>query len=398
MKILMIANYVDFEFEGGNSRFTYLLNMLNCKKNNIELITSNFRHGTKKHRIIPQEANDLDYKITLIEEPGYKKNVCLKRFYSHYILSKNLKRYLNNMIDKPDVIYCAVPSLDFAKEAAKYAEKNNIRFIIDVQDLWPEAFKMVFNIPIISNVLFYPLKKEADYVYKCADEIIAVSETYANRAALVNDKYKHKISAFLGTDLKIFDEYKEKYKVKFNDVIIRIAYVGTLGHSYNIKCIIDAIKLLNDKGINNIKFIVMGDGPLRNEFEEYAKSKNIVCEFTGRLEYPKMVGLLCSCDIAVNPIMHGAAQSIINKVGDYAMAGLPVINTLECIEYKELLSVYKAGYNCNNEDINQIANCLEELINNEAKRIKYGKNNRKLAEEKFDRSKTYNEIIKIIEE
>ena len=71
----------------------------------------------------------------------------------------------------------------------------------------------------------------------------------------------------------------------------------------------------------------MGDGPLKEEFENYAEEKKVDCQFTGRLEYEKMVGLLCSCDIAVNPIKKGSAGSIINKVGDYAAAGLPVINT-----------------------------------------------------------------------
>ena len=88
--------------------------------------------------------------------------------------------------------YIAVPSLDVAKIAAEYAEKNNIRFIIDVQDLWPEAFKMVFNVPFISDILFYPMLKQADYIYKAADEIIAVSQTYTEElyvliASLVRD-------------------------------------------------------------------------------------------------------------------------------------------------------------------------------------------------------------------
>ncbi|MFR6162345.1 MAG: hypothetical protein ACLUJR_04505 [Mediterraneibacter gnavus] len=28
----------------------------------------------------------------------------------------------------------------------------------DVNDLWPEAMRMVFDIPIVSDLLFYPLK------------------------------------------------------------------------------------------------------------------------------------------------------------------------------------------------------------------------------------------------
>jgi hypothetical protein len=37
------------------------------------------------------------------------------------------------------------------------------------------------------------------------------------------------------------------------------------------------------------------------------------------------------------------------------------------------------------------------LYNDKRIRIKYGENNRKLAEEKFDRKKTYNQIVKTIE-
>lgn len=81
-----------------------------------------------------------------------------------------------------------------------------------------------------------------------------------------------------------------------------------MGHSYDILLIMKAIKILNNQGIKNIKFIVMGDGPLKDDFEKFAKEKHINCEFTGRLEYEKMVGLLCSCDIAVNPIKKGSAE------------------------------------------------------------------------------------------
>ena len=110
-----------------------------------------------------------------------------------------------------------------------------------------------------------------------------------------------------------------------------------------------------------------------------------------------MVGLLCSCDIAVNPIKKGSAGSIINKVGDYAAAGIPVVNTQENLEYKNILEEYNAGINVKNESFIDTANAIETLYNDKRIRIKYGENNRKLAEEKFDRKKTYNQIVKIIE-
>ena len=205
------------------------------------------------------------------------------------------------------------------------------------------------------------------------------------------------MSVFLGTDLNYFDECAKKNKVEFDDDLVRIAYIGTLGHSYNIPIVIDAIRYLNDKGINNLKFIIMGDGPLKEEFENYAEEKKVDCQFTGRLEYEKMVGLLCSCDIAVNPIKKGSAGSIINKVGDYAAAGLPVINTQENNEYRNLVEEYKIGFNCENNNSNDLAEKINILWNDEKSRKEFGNNNRKLAEKKFNRNRTYNEIVKLME-
>ena len=397
MDIVIVSQYLrDIEcFESNNSRFVYIAKLFaKSDENNVEIITSDFNHIKKeKFNKVGELAG---VKITTCHEPGYSKNVCLKRFNSHKKLSKNIKEYLEKR-KKPDIIYCAIPSLAVGKIVAQYAEKNGVRFVIDIQDLWPEAFKMVFKIPLLSNAIFYPMKRQANYIYKCADDIIAVSETYCNRALKVNKKVKKGLSVFLGTDLNYFDECAKKNKVEFDDDLVRIAYIGTLGHSYNIPIVIDAIRYLNDKGINNLKFIIMGDGPLKEKFESYAREKQIDAEFLGRLEYAKMVGTLCSCDIAVNPIKKGSAGSIINKVGDYAAAGLPVINTQENNEYRNLVEEYKIGFNCENNNSNDLAEKINILWNDEKSRKGFVNNNRKLAEKKFNRNRTYNEIVKLME-
>ena len=99
----------------------------------------------------------------MINEPGYYKNVSLKRIISHRVFAKNVLEYVKK-IKKPDIIYCVVPSLDVADLITAYANKNNIKVIVDIQDLWPEAYKMVINIPVISDLIFYPMKLKANRV------------------------------------------------------------------------------------------------------------------------------------------------------------------------------------------------------------------------------------------
>lgn len=388
--ILIIANFCRDFSKNDNGRFMYLCKELS-KDNRVEIITSDFNHSTKVHK--ESVSVKWPFKITFVHEPGYKKNISIQRFLSHYFWGNSVSKYLNKR-KMPDVIYCAVPSLTAALRASEYCKKNNIKFIVDIQDLWPEAFQMVFNFPIIKNILFFPFTRIVNKIYSRADEICAVSQTYADRALRVNDIVKDGHCVFLGTRLETFDtNVNENFFEKTHEEI-RVAYCGTLGFSYDISCVIDAISLLDNK-YGKVRFIVMGDGPRRVEFEKYAAEKGIHVEFTGNLPYPVMCGRLKSCDIVVNPITHGAAQSIINKHADYAASGLPVLNTQECKEYCDLVDEYKMGFNCNNA--NDLADKLKILITDKKLRRQMGFNARKCAEDKFDRKHTYSEIIKIIE-
>ncbi len=390
MNIIIISEFCEDFSKSDNDRFLYLAKMLS-DDNEVEIITSSFRHTTKNQRLKP--ATTWPFKITFIDEPGYQKNVCFKRFYSHYVWGKNVEKYLKKR-RKPDVIYCAVPSLTGPNLIAKYCKKNNIRFVIDVQDLWPEAFQMIINIPVVSNIAFFPFMLLANNIYKKADTICAVSDTYCHRAMKVNKKCKKPTTVFLGTELSTFDLYASEPALleKANDEIF-LVYCGTLGASYDITCVIDALALLNNE---KIRFIIIGDGPRMDEFKTYSQNKRIKATFTGRLQYNQMCSILKICDITVNPIAHMASQSIINKHADYAASGIPVVSTQESNEYRELISKYQMGFNCRNNNAEDLANKLKILIKDKNKAIEMGKNARKCAEEKFDRNNTYQDLKKII--
>ena len=128
------------------------------------------------------------------------------------------------------------------------------------------------------------------------------------------------------------------------------------------------------------------------------RAEGLPVHFWGRLLYSDLIGYAKNGDIAVNPIVKGAAQSIINKHADYAAAGLPVVNTQECQEYRNLLESYGCGINCEVESAKQVAKALQELIENPEKRKQMGANSRRMAEERFDRRNTYQQIVRAVED
>ena len=392
-KILIIANFCDGRVLKG--RFTYLANMLSSEGHTVEIVTSDFSHPLKK----PKEPfeNQFPFKITHIHEPGYPDNISIKRLYSHYVWGMKVGKYLKNYHQDWDIIYCAVPSLTVTRLAGDYARKHNIKFITDIQDLWPEAFSIAIKNQIISKFIFTPFHAYANSAYKKAYKVIGVSDTYRDRGLKPCKKNTAGLTVYLGNDGEIFDKAKEEYKIEKPDGEFWVAYIGTLGYSYDLKCVINAIASIKDDQIDKrIRFVVMGDGPKRKEFEQYVQEKGITATFTGSLPYPEMVGRLCSCDVVANPIVKGAAQSITNKVGDYALSGLPVINTQECMEYRDLIDEYKCGINCEVGNSQQVADAIIRLASNPELCKDLGANSRKLADERFDRRQSYKQIIDFI--
>ena len=207
------------------------------------------------------------------------------------------------------------------------------------------------------------------------------------------------MSVFLGNDGALFDSERGKYNVDRNGDEVLLCYIGGSKDSYDIPCVIDAMALVEaDKQfVPKVRFVVIGDGPFRPRFEQYAQEKQINCSFLGGKPYTEMASLLSSCDMCINPIVKGSAASIINKVGDYALSGLPVINTQESTEYRALIEEYQCGINCECGNAEQVAQAIKKLAADKELRKQMGENSHRLAMEKFDRRNTYFRIIDAIE-
>lgn len=74
----------------------------------------------------------------------------------------------------------------------------------------------------------------------------------------------------------------------------------------------------------------------------------------------------------------------------------PFINTQECPEYRDLVDKYQMGFNCENNNAKDLADKLFVLCKDDLLRKTMGLNSRRLAEDRFDRKKTYKEILELL--
>lgn len=398
-KIAVITMGVRLNDEPGYTRFRYICEFLADAGYEVDLITTTFQHWQKEQRNIAKiQQDDYKFHIKFIFEPGYKKNIDLRRVRSHKIAAKNLTTLLERE-GNYDLIYAEIPPNDVALAAAEYAKSRNIPFVADVNDLWPEAMRMVLDIPVVSDALFHPLQRDAEKVYSLVSGVIGTSDEYRDRPFENQKRDIPKATVYVGNELAVFDEGAEKNqdKVQKTEGAFWVSYAGTIGTSYDIKTMVLAAEILANRGYNKIKFKILGDGPLRKELEELADTKQIYnVEFVGYTPYDKMAAYLKKSDILVNSFVKKAPQSIVTKIGDYLAAGKAMINTCSSKEFRDKVEKDGFGVNIEAENAEILANAIEDLYNNGEKCREMGRKAREIAEEQFDRPKAYRKIEELI--
>ncbi len=398
-RIWIIAPFADIETVGVRNRFQYLANRLHNEEVEVIFFTSNFNHMKKKH-VSSEVPKEYPYKVELIGEIGYEENVSIRRALSHIGFSNNLKKIIRKLT-KPDVIYTAYPTMSASYVSGKYAKKNNIPFIIDVQDTWPESISSAINTEkLIVKLLMWPFTKLANKIYRMADISFGVSKTYAQRPNIKGTKCKEFIPVYIGAELDKFDNVNYKdIKINKSENDIWVTYIGTLSHSYDVETAIKAFDGLKD--YKNIRLNILGSGPNKEKLIILAKKlhvNGVNVFFYEFMQYEKMVAILKESDIALNAIKGNAKQTITNKLGDYVAASLPILNSCQEKEVLDLITDRQLGLNYIPGDVDSLKDSIKSIVGNTEKRKKYSKNSREFAEEYFDRKESYKIIINKIKD
>lgn len=386
----------------GYTRFRFIAELLAREGFNVDLITSTFQHWDKAQRDTTRGCyQGLPYRIQFVYEPGYSKNLDLKRINSHRIFARNLKGFFKSRFsDNPhayDLIYSEIPPNDMALACAETARQHGIPYVADVNDLWPEAMRMAVNVPVVSDIAFAPFARDAKRTYNLIAAAVGTSDEYAQRPALDRTEPYEKRTVYVGNQLRVFDEGAASHEGEIvkPEGEIWVIYAGMLGASYDIATLIEATRIASQEDAR-ITCKILGDGPDREALEKLAADLEAPVEFVGYAPYDLMAAYLCASDITVNSLVKSAAQSIVTKIGDYLAAGIPMINTGSSPEFRNKVESDGFGVNVQAEDAQALANAIVQLASDEGKRSEMGKKARAVAEEQFDQEHSYHVIVDLI--
>lgn len=382
----------------GYTRFRKIAEMLVQTGFDVDLITSSFQHWEKAQRDVSATCyRNLPYNIVFIHEPGYVKNVDVRRIWSHKQAAQNMRDYFSANTGRYALIYSEIPPNDCALACAEAAKGARIPFIADVNDLWPEAMRMALDLPIVSDIAFAPFSRDAAQVYRMLDAAVGTSDEYAARpAADRTEPYKH-ITVYVGNDLAEFDAGVNDYagEVYKPEGEFWVTYAGTLGESYDLQTLIAAAAACAD-ALPRLRVKILGDGPDRSRLEGLTRQLGAPVDFLGYLDYGHMAAWLAKSDATINSLRAKAPQSIVTKIGDYLAAGIPLVNTGSSNEFRNKVASDGFGVNVPAGDVEALACALYELATNDSARREMGKKARIVAEEQFDQKKSYLKIVDLV--
>lgn len=263
-KIAIVSSqYFWLPEEAGPSRFYSIARTFKDNGYDVDVYTSSYEHHEKKQR---DKSISTDLNVIYIDCISYKKNIDPRREVSNIMFSAKVSKELEKRILDYEAVYCSIPPNNIGKTVGAICKKHNVPFIVDIEDLWPEAMSTLFSKPF--QILTKPYYFDAEKTYAYANGVVGTSEEYTSRAWKNNVRSIPNRTVYVGTDINAFDEEVANNitKVIKPENEFWVIYTGSIGHSYAIDNVVRAASQIKDN--ERIKFKILGDGPLRVECEE----------------------------------------------------------------------------------------------------------------------------------
>ncbi|MCP3019498.1 glycosyltransferase [Cupriavidus basilensis] len=380
-KIAIIAPYTTLHGEDKSNRFRSLAALL-AERRSVTLVTSRFDHARKFMRSSEEASSqDIPYSVDLIWEPGYRENISIIRVVSHFIFIIGLFWWLIRRGNGFDKFICAAP---FSMSAIICKAISRKKVVIDVQDIWPEAFFMLAKNKSVKRLL-RSTEVIAKVALKKSDAIISVSSEFSTRCTKLSGGMPAK-TIYIGSEVS--EELRRICRLSVRDSeTIRVVYIGTVGSNYDIRRIAEAV--INFNGDKKWELIVVGDGPMLPDMVRRFSDHNQI-KFMGSHSFDEMVRITSECHFAINPIIPESSITVTNKVSDYFAIGIPFISGQNSSEVQHLVSqvapqlCYESG---NAASFQSVLRWIEKMSDSEY--VTLHERIRRIGDESFMRRSSY---------
>lgn len=350
--IWIIDHYSSEPKYGGISRQYDFAKELGKRGYNIVVIASGFCHFTHKF-IVPEgrnvKVNTLAPNIhyVYLRTYGYEDNSGVGRARNMFDFMNAVLKYERIIVrryGKPDVVTgCSVHPLVWPA-AWRVARKYHVNFIAEVRDFWPRIWVVSGEKRATDPmVLFFAAIQKWTYV--AADKIIysmfhgdkyLVGELGVDRSKVYligqpmdcerfdanssrTDLLPDNIKNFVG-DKKLSDSY--------SDDCFLCSFAGYYMTYEGVYVMLEALKILEGRGYNDIKMVFVGSGQEKEGMEDYVKKHGLRnCLISNRIPKEAVPALISHSDVCMAHLEVEGHKEVYkygvskNKVNEYLYSG-----------------------------------------------------------------------------
>ena len=339
MNILLINHYAGSDYHGMEFRPYYMAREWKSMGHNVTILGADFSHLRKKNPVVQEDfQEEIIDGITYVwvKTPEYKGNgVGRIKNISTFMwkLRCNYKKIADKY--KPDaVIASSTYPLDIYP-SHRIAKRCNAKLCFEIHDLWPLSPMEIGGFSE-KNPAIIVLQRAEDFAFKNSDVIVSIlpdADKHIKERGFSTDKF-----VYVPNGIIVNDEEKnppmEKTIERLQELkeqgYFLVGYTGNHSPANVLDTLIDAGKNTTDE---KVKYILIGNGNVKDELIEYAKSNNVTnVEFLDPILKDNMdnaLQLLDVCFISLkkqNLFNYGVSP---NKLFDYMMAARPVIYAVE---------------------------------------------------------------------
>lgn len=387
-------------------RCTLLAKALIGRSHQVRYWASTFNHTLKQPRF-PCACTfqpEPGLEIRLLHSPGYTRNVSLRRLWQQRCVAKTFAREAPRCA-KPDLIFCALPTPELAEEAIHYGERQEVPVVIDIRDPWPDIYLMAIPSFLrgLGRVLLAAEFRRIRRICRGATALVAVSESYlawalqhAQRAQRTADAVFHLGSSrpeLRCAGQAVIAERRARWHL--SEPMLVVAFIGMFGASSDLQTVVQSARLLLERGLHHIHFVLGGSGDQESVLKILARGLPNV-HFPGWLDRQAAQELLSIADIGLAAYAAEAVQSLPNKPFEYMAAGLPLLSSLRG-DLAAIIGNHQMGLQYEAGNAAQLAGRIEWLANHPAERAQMGANARRLFETQFDAAVIYPRLAQYLE-
>ena len=292
--------------------------ILTQKGYNGKIITSSFSHYTRRYR----KANcGSDYII--LKSLSYQRNISIFRLVSYAIQVPQIIYHI--LRSRPKFVLITLPPVVhlFVIPIVKIIDKD-IKFWLDIRDLWPEIFVEYFSklfgnkvaALLLIHLFYYDVFiKKSDIVSTISPRFLSLLTLKKSSKSKLVDWFPHPKTAMLYS--KNFTIRKHK-KIKF-------VYLGSLSERTGILNF--AKKVIDNLGSDNCEIIIGGRGQLERDIIDFAKIEPAI-KYIGWVNGNDVADIILGCDCGLIPYPKTLDfnSSFPNKYLEYCSLGMRVLS------------------------------------------------------------------------